>query len=153
MAKYDCNTFRNYVVFLAGRMAPGTRRPHHDSELISCYHEAFLTWGHYHINIVLFYHDSPITRSHFMDPTDRVIWGFYCIWELITVIQSSAIIMLSNIMPYHIYIHYHYIELQQPGQNLIRGWTHKRHPIPRLNRRAMGCLLWENWPLCNGTTL
>ena len=39
MAKYDWNTFRNYVAFLAG----GTRRPHHDSELTSCYHEAFLT--------------------------------------------------------------------------------------------------------------
>ena len=78
MTKYDCHTFRNYVAFLHGRMAPGTRRPHHDSELISCYHDAFLTWGHYHNNIVLFYHDSPITRSHFMDPTDRAIKGFYC---------------------------------------------------------------------------
>ena len=75
MANYDWNTFRNYVAFLAG----GTRRPHHDSELISCYHEAFLTWGHNHNDIVLFYHDSPITRSHFMDPTDRAIKGFYCI--------------------------------------------------------------------------
>ena len=79
MAKYDWNTFRNYVAFLAGGVAPGTRRPHHDSELISCYHDAFRTWGHYHNNIVLFYHDSPITRSHFMDPTDRAIKGFYCI--------------------------------------------------------------------------
>ena len=79
MAKYDWNTFRNCVAFLAVGVAPGTRRPHHDSELISCYHYAFLTWGHYHNNIVLFYHDSPITRSHFMDPTDRAIKGFYCI--------------------------------------------------------------------------
>ena len=78
MAKYDWNTFRNYVAFLAGGVAPGTRRPHHDSELISCYHDAFRTWGNYHNNIVLFYHDSPITRSHFMDPTDRAIKGFYC---------------------------------------------------------------------------
>ena len=76
--KNDCNTFRNYVAFLAGRMAPGTRRPHHDSELILCYHEAFLTWGHYHNNIVLFYHNSPLTGSHFMDPTDRAIKGFHC---------------------------------------------------------------------------
>ena len=78
MAKYDWNTFLNYVAFLAGAVAPGTRCPHHDSELISCYHDAFRTWGHYHNNIVLFYHDSPITRSHFMDPTDRAIKGFYC---------------------------------------------------------------------------
>ena len=78
MAKYDWNTFRNYVAFLASGVAPGTRRPHHDSELISCYHDAFRTWGHYHNNIVLFYHDSPITRSHFMDPTERAIKGFYC---------------------------------------------------------------------------
>ena len=72
------NTFRNYVALLACRMAPGTRRPHHDIELTSCYHDAFLTWGHYHDNIVLFYHDSPLTRSHFMDPTDRAIKGLYC---------------------------------------------------------------------------
>ena len=60
MVEYDWNTFRNYIAFLAGRVAPGTRRPHHNSELISCYHEAFRTWGHYHNNIVLFYHDSPM---------------------------------------------------------------------------------------------
>ena len=82
MAKYDCNTFRNYIAFLHGRMPPGTRRPHHDSELISCYHDAFLTWGHYHNNIMLFNQDSPITRSHFMDPTDRAIKGFYCMYFL-----------------------------------------------------------------------
>ena len=79
MAKYDWNTFRNCIAFLAGGVAPGTRGPHHNSELTSCYHDAFLTWGHYHNNIVLFYQDSPITRSHFMDPTDRAIKGFYCI--------------------------------------------------------------------------
>ena len=78
MVKYEWNTFRNYVAFLAGDMAPKTRCPHHDSELISGYHDAFLPWGHYHNNIVLFYHDSPTTRSHFMDPTDRAIKGFYC---------------------------------------------------------------------------
>ena len=79
MAKYDWSTFRNYVAFLAGELAPGTRHPHHDSESSSFYHDAFLPWGRYHNNIVLFYHDSPITQSHFMDPTDRVIKGFYCI--------------------------------------------------------------------------
>ena len=78
MAKYDWNTFRNYVAFLAGEMASGTTHPHHDSEWISWYHDAFLPWDHYLNNIVLFYHDSPITRSHFMDPTDRAIKGFYC---------------------------------------------------------------------------
>ena len=80
MAKYNWNTFRNYVAFLAGEMAPGTRRPHHDSELTSSYHEAFLPWGHYH-NIVLFYHDSPITGSHLMEATDRAIKGFMCIYS------------------------------------------------------------------------
>ena len=54
----------------------------HDNELTSCYHEAFLPWGHYHNNIVLFYHHSPITRSHFMDPTDHAIKGFYCIYVI-----------------------------------------------------------------------
>ena len=49
MSKYDWSTFRNYVAFLAGQLAPGTRHPHHDSESSSCYHDAFLSWGHYHI--------------------------------------------------------------------------------------------------------
>ena len=35
----------------------------------------------------------------------------------------------------------------------IRYWIHKRHPIHRPNGWAMGCLLWENWPRYNGTTL
>ena len=83
MAKYDWNTVRSYIAFLAGEMAPGTRRPHHDSELTSWYHDALLPQDHYHNNIVLFYHDSSITRSHFMDPTDRAIKGFYC-----TVLQT-----------------------------------------------------------------
>ena len=42
MAKYDWSTFRNYVAFLAGELAPGTRHPHHDSESSSCYHDTFL---------------------------------------------------------------------------------------------------------------
>ena len=82
MAKYDWNMFRNYVAFLADEMASGTMHPHHDSELISWYHDAFLPWDHSLNNIMLFYHDSPITRSHFMDPTDRAIKGFYCSWSI-----------------------------------------------------------------------
>ena len=85
MAKYDWNTFRNYVAFLASEMDSGTMHPHHDSELNSWYHDAFLPWDHYLNNIVLFYHDSPITRSHFMDPTDRAIKGFYCILSCVTL--------------------------------------------------------------------
>ena len=104
MAKYDWNTFRNYVAFLADEMASGTMHPHHDSELISWYHDAFLPWDHYLNNIVLFYHDSPITRSHFMDPTDRAIKGFYCIanftmslagdWRRQAIIWTNAGILL-----------------------------------------------------------
>ena len=82
MAKYDWNMFRNYVAFLAAEMAPGTRRPHDDSEVTWCYHDTFLPWGHYHNNIVLFYHDSPLTRSHFIGPTDRAIKGLYCNWKI-----------------------------------------------------------------------
>ena len=97
MAKYDWNAFRNYVAFLAGRMAPGTSCPHHDSELTSCYHDAFLPWGHYHNNIVLFYHDSPVTRSYFMDPTDRAIKGFYCITiSMIQIWPSCCFYVLST---------------------------------------------------------
>ena len=96
MAKFDWNTFCNYVAFLTGEMASGTRHPHHDSELISWYHDAFLPWDHYLNNIVLFAHDSPITRSHFMDPTDRAIKGFYCIYSVlpggcVTVISLQGV--------------------------------------------------------------
>ena len=43
-------------------------------------HEAFLPFDHdrdRNTMIVVFYHDSPIPRSNFLDPTDRVIRGFY----------------------------------------------------------------------------
>ena len=101
MAKYDWNTFRNYVAFLVGGVAPGTRRPHHDSELISCYHDAFRTWGHYYNNIVLFYHDSPITRSHFMDPTDRAIKGSYCISMISRKLRSFSSIVGYKVASSH----------------------------------------------------
>ena len=45
----------------------------------------------------LFYHDSPITRSHFMDPTDRAIKGFYCTdlnEQRVTSIPSSEPVMM-----------------------------------------------------------
>ena len=31
------------------------------------------------------------------------------------------------------------------GRLSIRGWTHKRHPIPHPDRWAMGCLPWIFW--------
>ena len=109
MAKYDWNTFRNYIALLAGEMAPGTRSPHQDSELTSCYHDAFLPWGHYHNNIVLFYQGSPITPSHFMDATDRAIKSFYCIlnfqkslcktFDLTNMYMQRKIILVHNANP------------------------------------------------------
>ena len=100
MAKYDWNTFRNYVAFLAGEMASGTMHPHHDSELILWYHDAFLPWDHYLNNIVLFYHDSPITRSHFMDPTDHAIKGFCCIYlqtcQPLRILRNHYAFRVSN---------------------------------------------------------
>ena len=51
-------------------------------------------------------------------------------------IQLSAVITRSNIVRYYInnYINWSRIS--------VRGWIHKRHPLPRLNGRPMGCLLW-----------
>ena len=49
-------------------------------------------------------------------------------------IQSSAVITGSNIVRYHMNNYRNRIS--------IRWWIHKRHPIPRPNGRAMGCLLW-----------
>ena len=38
-----------------------------------------------------------------------------------------------------------YTVMERLGQNLITGWTHKRHRIPRPHGRAMECLvrIWE----------
>ena len=80
--------FCNYVAFLAGDMAPGTRCPHHNSELTSCYHDSFVPWDQYHNNIVLFVDDSRVTQSHLVDPTDCVIKGFYCISNLRLIRES-----------------------------------------------------------------
>ena len=52
-------------------------------------HITTVSWFHYHNNIVLFYHDSPITRSHFMDPTDHAIKWFYCI-------KNNAWVTMNN---------------------------------------------------------
>ena len=54
-------------------------------------------------------------------------------------VQSCAVITRSNIRGYCIH---HCKSLQSLGQNIIRAWIHKRHPIPRPSVRAMGCLLW-----------
>ena len=62
-------------------------------------------------------------------------------------IQSSAVIMRSNVIRYCIDNYTNW------GRISIRCWIHKRHPIPRPNRRAMRCHLWENWPHYNGTAL
>ena len=119
MAKCDWSTFRNYVAFLAGELAPGTRHPHHDSEASSCYQDAFLPWGHYYNNIVLFYHDSPITRSHFMDPTDRAIKGFYCI----------NILSAEEISRIHVIISVRFL-MHKTGQWIYRYWSSNMFFIP-----------------------
>ena len=52
------------------------------------------------------------------------------------VIQSSALKTRSNIISFYIN------NFTNWGRILIRCWIHKRHPTPRPNGRAMGCLLW-----------
>ena len=127
MAKYDWSTSRNYVAFLAGELAPGTRYPYHDSESSTCYHDAFLPWGHYHNNIVLFYHDSPITRSHFMDPTDRAIQGFYCIVFDLNVSLTSR--MQRSLLLCLTFMYLWPPECRHP----CGGWTRDKCPefVPR----------------------
>ena len=52
------------------------------------------------------------------------------------LLQSNAIITRSNLVRYYINNHRNW------GRISIRCWTHKKHPIPPPNRRAMGCPLW-----------
>ena len=63
-------------------------------------------------------------------------------------IQSSAIIMQCSIV-------WHCTNTcRNWGRVSIRWLTHKRHPIPRPNSQAMGCLFWifvRNWPRFNST--
>ena len=61
--------------------------------------------------------------------------------------QSSAVITRSNIVRYYIN------NYRTCARISISYWIHKRHPIHRPNGWAMRCLLWENWPRYNGTTL
>ena len=51
-------------------------------------------------------------------------------------VQSSAVITRFNIVRYYINKYRNWSRIW------IRRWIHKRHPIPRPNGRAMGCLLW-----------
>ena len=51
-------------------------------------------------------------------------------------IQSSAVIMRSNIVSYYIK------DCRNWRRISNRCWIHKRHPIPHPNGQAMGCLLW-----------
>ena len=54
-------------------------------------------------------------------------------------IQSNAVVTRSNITWYDTH------HCRNWGRILIRGWTHKRHPIPRPDGRAMGCHSWIFW--------
>ena len=51
-------------------------------------------------------------------------------------VPLSAVITRSNIVRYYIN------DYRNWDRTLISCWIHKRHPIPRPKRRAMGCLLW-----------
>ena len=65
------------------------------------------------------------------------IYMMYCIWYIwYGIIQSSAVKTRSNIERFCIK------NCRNWDMISIRCWIHKRHPIPRLNGRAMGCLLW-----------
>ena len=52
------------------------------------------------------------------------------------VLQSSAGLTRSSIVRYNINNYRNW------GRISVRCWIHKRHPIPRPNGRAMGCILW-----------
>ena len=64
--------------------------------------------------------------------------------------QSNPVITRSNIVRNYIN------DCSDWGRISIRFWIQKKHPIPRPDGRAMGCLceyLWENCPRYNGTAL
>ena len=54
-------------------------------------------------------------------------------------IQSSAVITRSSMVRYCMN------NCRNWSRMSIRWWTHKRHPIPRPNGRAMGCLFQYLW--------
>ena len=76
--KNDRDTFHNYVEFFTGN--PVIMRWVWLMSWGICAMWGLLTSIVKDISkIVVFYHNSPITRSNFLDPTDPVIKGFYCI--------------------------------------------------------------------------
>ena len=82
-------------------------------------------------------------------PRGQWVKPWICLCQI--KVQLSASIMRSNLVRYCIN------DCRNSGRILIRCWIHKRHPIPRANGQAMGCLLWifflENWLRYNGTAL
>ena len=68
--------------------------------------------------------------------TDKRSWLLSMTTKNDIPVQLSAIITRSNIVRCYINNYRNW------GRISIRCWIHKRHPIPRPNGRAMGCLLW-----------
>ena len=78
-------------------------------------------------------HKWPVTRKMF--PFDDVIM-ISCIWQQNIILHWSAVITRSNITSKCTH------HCRNWGRLSIRSWTHKKHPIPRPDERAMGCLSW-----------
>ena len=86
--------------------------------------------------------------GHFMS----VLWHTYSLIPCINdLLPGSGCVCVNPSSSIHIiWCHYNAIQynvllltvLHRLRQNLIPGWTHKRHPVPQPHRWAMGCLLW-----------
>ena len=81
------------------------------------------------------------TASHYLNQCwlriREVLWySLGVIWWETHKIQWSAVITRSNIVSYYIKDYRNWRRISN------RCWINKRHPTPRPNGRAMGCLLW-----------
>ena len=126
-------------------MASILSRPQCDNR--TCYVTAYVWYANSkHMDYKTIYRNGPGFNKPFIGiPIIKIIWSvtrqFYLYdgnsyygKTAILSIQSSAVIMWSNIVTYYTNNYRNW------GRILIRCWIHKRHPIPHPNGRDMGCL-------------
>ena len=92
--------------------------------------------------MLLILHDL-LMYSLVMEIYAKTVWHEFLVIHscIFHNIQSSAVITWSNI------VRYYTNNYRNWGRISITCWIHKRHPTPRPYGRAMGCYLWEKWPV------
>ena len=76
------------------------------------------------------------SQDNRMTVLPQYVTSYHCTWKHITVEYNHICINIYNTVQFCVN------DRRNSGRISIRCWIHKRHPISRPNRRAMGCLWW-----------